>query len=107
SGLNLTAADTVILCDPWWNPAVEDQAAGRSHRIGQKRAVTVIRLVTRGTIEDKIEVLKARKRKIADAILAEGNASLGGLTEGDLERLLSDVNGQVADDETDEESCAS
>lgn len=53
TGLNLTGADTVILYDLWWNPAVEDQAAGRAHRIGQKRVVQVIRLITQGTIEEK------------------------------------------------------
>ena len=53
-GFNLTAADTVIHCDPWWNPAVEDQATDRTHRIGQDKPVTVVRLIARGTIEEKI-----------------------------------------------------
>ena len=70
AGLNLTAADTVIHCDPWWNPAAEDQATDRAHRIGQTRGVTVVRLVARGTIEDKIALLKRQKRELADAIVA-------------------------------------
>ena len=63
-GLNLTAADTVIHYDPWWNPAVEDQATDRAHRIGQTKKVFVHRLVTLGTIEEKMEVLKDKKRAI-------------------------------------------
>ena len=70
SGLNLTAADYVILCDPWWNPAVEAQAAGRAHRIGQNRPVTVYRLLTAGTIEERIIEMHETKRAIADALLA-------------------------------------
>jgi superfamily II DNA or RNA helicase len=69
SGLNLTAADYVILCDPWWNPAVEAQAAGRAHRIGQNRPVTVYRLLTAGTIEERIIAMHETKRAIADALL--------------------------------------
>jgi superfamily II DNA or RNA helicase len=71
-GLNLTAADYVIHLDPWWNPAVEDQASNRAHRIGQERPVTVYRLVTRQTIEEKIVRLHQRKRSLADSLL-EGN----------------------------------
>ena len=63
-GLNLTAADTVIHYDPWWNPAVEDQATDRAHRIGQDKPVFVHRLITLGTIEEKMEVLKERKRAL-------------------------------------------
>ncbi|PIE57437.1 MAG: helicase [Desulfobulbus propionicus] len=68
-GLNLTAADYVIHMDPWWNPAVEDQAADRAHRIGQKRPVTVYRLVTAGTIEEKIVRLHQEKRDLANSLL--------------------------------------
>ena len=68
--MNLTAADYVILCDPWWNPAVEAQAAGRAHRIGQNRPVTVYRLLTAGTIEERIIEMHETKRAIADALLA-------------------------------------
>jgi superfamily II DNA or RNA helicase len=69
AGLNLTAADTVILCDPWWNPAAEAQATDRAHRPGQSRPVTVVRLVAEGTIEDKLGLLKEAKKGLADAIL--------------------------------------
>jgi SNF2 family DNA or RNA helicase len=68
-GLNLTAADYVIHMDPWWNPAVEDQAADRAHRIGQKRPVTVYRLVTANTIEEKIVRLHQEKRDLANSLL--------------------------------------
>jgi SNF2 family DNA or RNA helicase len=71
-GLNLTAADYVVITDPWWNPAAEDQAMGRAHRIGQQRPVTVYRLVTKGTIEERIVELHHDKRALAESILAEG-----------------------------------
>ncbi len=74
-GLNLTAADYVLITDPWWNPAAEDQAMGRAHRIGQSRPVTVYRLVTKGTVEERIVALHRDKRALADSILAEGDAS--------------------------------
>jgi SNF2 family DNA or RNA helicase len=77
-GMNLTAADFVILLDPWWNPAVEDQAADRAHRIGQSRPVTVARLVTEGTIEEKVLTLHAQKRKLYEDLVAgaDGAAKL-------------------------------
>ena len=68
-GLNLTAADFVIHLDPWWNPAIEDQASDRAHRIGQTRPVTIYRLITRGTIEEKIVKLHHQKRELTDSIL--------------------------------------
>lgn len=68
-GLNLTAADYVIHMDPWWNPAVEDQASDRAHRIGQQRPVTVYRLVADNTIEQKIVELHRHKRDLADSLL--------------------------------------
>ena len=74
-GLNLTAADYVVIADPWWNPAAEDQAMGRAHRIGQTRPVTVYRLVTRDTIESRIVELHHDKRALAESILAEGEAT--------------------------------
>ncbi len=79
AGLNLTAADYVIHLDPWWNPAVEDQASDRAHRIGQSRPVTIYRLVARETIEDKIIDLHRHKRDLADSLLedAEMAARLG------------------------------
>ena len=73
-GLNLTAADYVIHMDPWWNPAVEDQASDRAHRIGQTRPVTIYRLVTRGTIEEQIVDLHHGKRELAGRLLATGGA---------------------------------
>ncbi len=75
TGLNLTAADYVIHMDPWWNPAVEDQASDRAHRMGQTRPVTVYRLVIKGSIEQKILALHAHKRQLADDLLAEGAAA--------------------------------
>lgn len=79
-GLNLTMADYVIIADPWWNPAAEDQASGRAHRIGQQRPVTVYRLVTQGSIEDRIVQLHHRKRALADGVLAggDGESTSGG-----------------------------
>lgn len=73
TGLNLTAADTVIHYDPWWNPAAEDQASDRAHRIGQDKPVFVYKLITEGTVEEKIQALKEKKKAIADAILSEGS----------------------------------
>jgi len=70
TGLNLTAADYVIHLDPWWNPAVEDQASDRAHRLGQQRPVTIVRTITRGTIEERIEALHVTKRELADSVLA-------------------------------------
>ena len=74
-GLNLTAADYVVITDPWWNPAAEDQAMGRAHRIGQQRPVTVYRLVSKGTIEERIVDLHHDKRALADSILDDGDAA--------------------------------
>ncbi len=88
-GLNLTAADTVILFDPWWNPAVEDQAMDRAHRIGQERPVNVYKLITVGTVEEKILALQEKKRKTAAALFEEGELSTAGLTTEELEALLT------------------
>jgi len=73
--LNLTAADYVIHMDPWWNPAVEDQASDRAHRIGQHRPVTIYRLVARDTIEEKIVEMHNRKRDLADSLLQGSDMS--------------------------------
>lgn len=86
-GLNLTAADYVIHMDPWWNPAVEDQASDRAHRIGQQRPVTVYRLVVKNTIEDQIVGLHKEKRELADSILTGGDAA-GRVSADELLRLL-------------------
>ena len=72
-GLNLTVADYVVIADPWWNPAAEDQASGRAHRIGQLRPVTVYRLVSAGTLEERIVELHQHKRALADGV--EGTES--------------------------------
>lgn len=87
SGLNLTAADYVIHMDPWWNPAVEDQASDRAHRIGQERPVTIYRLITKGTIEEKIIALHASKRDLADGLL-EGAGEGGRLSYEDMLALI-------------------
>jgi SNF2 family DNA or RNA helicase len=86
-GLNLTAADYVIHMDPWWNPAVEDQASDRAHRIGQLRPVTVYRLVTKNTIEEKIVKLHQDKRDLASSLL-EGSDMVGRMSTEDLLRLI-------------------
>jgi len=89
TGLNLTAADHVFLLDPWWNPAVEDQAADRAHRIGQERPVLVHRLVAVDTVEERILGLQESKRALVEAALGEPGASAaGGLTRDDLLALL-------------------
>lgn len=75
-GLNLTAADYVVIADPWWNPAAEDQAMGRAHRIGQQRPVTVYRLVLKGSLEEHIVSLHGEKRALAEGILAEGEGAV-------------------------------
>lgn len=83
-GLNLTAADTVIIFDPWWNPAVEEQAIDRAYRIGQDKAVFVYRLVAAGTIEEKMDELKARKRALADSLFERDGQIASALTEDDV-----------------------
>jgi SNF2 family DNA or RNA helicase len=87
-GLNLTAADTIIHYDPWWNPAVEDQATDRAHRIGQDKPVFVHRLITAGSIEEKMEGLKARKQALAAGILGASAGTALALTEADLDLLF-------------------
>ncbi|SDC58850.1 Superfamily II DNA or RNA helicase, SNF2 family [Pelagirhabdus alkalitolerans] len=88
TGLNLTGADTVILFDLWWNPAVEAQAAGRAHRIGQQNKVEVIRLITEGTIEEKIFNLQQKKRELVDEILEPGETLLSSLSKDELKELI-------------------
>ena len=86
-GLNLTGADTVVLVDLWWNPAVESQAIGRAHRMGQEQAVEVYRLVTRGTIEEKIQELQEQKRNLVSEVL-DGTESRGSLTLSEIQEIL-------------------
>jgi superfamily II DNA or RNA helicase len=88
TGLNLTAADHVFICDPWWNPAVEDQAADRAHRIGQERPVMIYRLVAANTVEERILELQQRKRAIGEAALGDA-ATAASLTREDLLALLA------------------
>ncbi len=86
-GLNLTAADYVLHMDPWWNPAVEDQASDRAHRLGQQRPVTIYRFITKGTIEERITDLHASKRDLADSLL-EGAHLSGKLTAEQLLKMI-------------------
>ncbi|MCG7408715.1 DEAD/DEAH box helicase [Paenibacillus sp. ACRRX] len=88
TGLNLTGADTVILYDLWWNPAVEQQAADRAHRMGQQNVVQVIRLVTQGTIEEKMVELQQRKKNLIDEVIQPGETSVSSLTEDEIMELL-------------------
>ena len=88
TGLNLTGADTVIHYDPWWNPAVEDQATDRTYRIGQKKSVHVMKLVSKGTIEEKILKLQDKKRELIDAVIQPGETLLTKMTRDDLQALF-------------------
>ena len=90
TGLNLTGADTVIHFDPWWNPAVEEQATSRAHRMGQSRRVQAYKLIAAGTVEEKIQALQARKRELFEASLGGDEAFVDKLTGDDLEELLSE-----------------
>lgn len=88
TGLNLTGADTVILYDLWWNPAVEEQAADRAHRMGQKEVVQVIKLIANGTIEEKMSELQQKKKMLISDILDGDESSKGTLTERDIREIL-------------------
>ncbi|MBI4660473.1 MAG: DEAD/DEAH box helicase [Verrucomicrobia bacterium] len=89
TGLNLTAADTVVHYDPWWNPAVENQATDRAHRIGQDKKVFVYKLMTIGTVEEKIAALQARKRELVEGLLNEDRKDKLQLSAEDLEVLFA------------------
>jgi SNF2 family DNA or RNA helicase len=89
TGLNLTGADTVILYDLWWNPAVEEQAAGRAHRIGQTKNVEVWRMIARGTIEERIHQLQSEKKELFEAVITGDNRQSNALSEEDLREILS------------------
>lgn len=89
TGLNLTAADTVIHYDPWWNPAVENQATDRAHRIGQQKPVFVYKLVVAGSIEEKILALQEKKAELAAGILSEDSSALAKFSENDIHALLT------------------
>lgn len=89
TGLNLTGADTVILYDLWWNPAVEEQAAGRAHRIGQQKVVEVWRLIAEGTIEERIDLLQNEKRELFQKVISGNETQIQQLTEEDIRMILS------------------
>ncbi|MBN8727173.1 MAG: DEAD/DEAH box helicase [Xanthomonadales bacterium] len=88
-GLNLTAADTVVHYDPWWNPAVERQATDRAHRIGQDKPVFVYKLICAGTVEEKIQALQQRKAELAEAVLDGGSTQVARFEEADLAELFA------------------
>ncbi|WP_449241271.1 DEAD/DEAH box helicase [Desulfoscipio gibsoniae] len=88
TGLNLTGADMVIHYDPWWNPAVEEQATDRAYRIGQKNSVQVISLITRGTIEEKIYALQQKKKAMIESVIKPGETMLAKMTEQEVRELF-------------------
>jgi SNF2 family DNA or RNA helicase len=88
-GLNLTGADTVVHFDPWWNPAVEDQATDRAHRIGQTKVVTSYKLITRDTVEEKILTLQNRKREIIQATIGGEEEFAASLSWDEIQELLA------------------
>ncbi|MCL2351122.1 MAG: DEAD/DEAH box helicase [Firmicutes bacterium] len=90
TGLNLTGADVVMHFDPWWNPAVMDQASDRAHRIGQKRAVQVFRFVAKDTIEEKIIELHDKKRNLVDNVLTQGEQFLSSMSEAEVRALFGE-----------------
>ena len=89
TGLNLTGADYVIHYDPWWNPAVEDQATDRAYRIGQTKKVFVYRLITKNTVEEKIQKIKGRKRDLVDSVVSIDRNITKSLTMEDLKDIFS------------------
>jgi len=91
TGLNLTAADTVIHYDPWWNPAVERQATDRAHRIGQTQRVFVYKFIGAGTVEEKIVALQSRKASLAAAIFSQDGTSAARFEAADIERLFAPI----------------
>ena len=88
TGLNLIGADTVIHYDPWWNPAVTSQATDRAHRIGQTKAVQVIKLASRGTIEEQILKLQESKQNLADSIIKKNDKTISGLSKDEILSLF-------------------
>jgi SNF2 family DNA or RNA helicase len=102
TGINLTAADYVIHLDPWWTPAVEDQATDRAHRIGQTKPVTVYRLIARGTIEEQIVRMHGDKRALVAGVL-DGTDVAGRLTTKDLLALLAAAHSSVGEGDDDPE----
>ncbi|HOH46548.1 MAG TPA: C-terminal helicase domain-containing protein, partial [Candidatus Cloacimonadota bacterium] len=88
TGLNLSSANTVILFDPWWNPMVEAQAIDRAHRIGQVNKVNVFRLITLGTVEEKIMKLQQGKRELFSSIIEEGQQLMRTMSEAEIRSLF-------------------
>jgi SNF2 family DNA or RNA helicase len=88
TGLNLTAADMVFIFDPWWNIAAENQAIDRTHRMGQKNAVTAYKMITQGTIEEKILLLQEKKRELFDNVISSDTAAFKALSEEDIDFML-------------------
>jgi SNF2 family DNA or RNA helicase len=103
-GINLTAADTVIHMDPWWNPAVEEQATARAHRIGQDQPVFVYKLVVEGSIEERMLELQARKLALADSVLGHDADGALKFDEADLDALLAPLGALTAGSQTQEEA---
>jgi len=99
TGLNLTAATHVVHYDRWWNPAVEDQATDRAYRIGQMRAVTVHKLVTAGTVEERVAALLERKRALADAVVGTGETWITELDDDALHDLVSLSTADISDED--------
>lgn len=91
TGLNLTGADTVIHYDPWWNPAVEEQATDRAYRIGQQNKVHVIKLITKGTIEEKIYKLQRKKKELSDSVISSKEVFINTLSREELEELFAPI----------------
>ena len=92
TGLNLTAADVVIHFDPWWNVAVQNQATDRAHRIGQRHVVTVIQLVTKHTIEERIIELQERKKQLVEDVISGENISNSSISKEEIMNLLTKFN---------------
>ena len=92
-GLNLTAADTVIHYDPWWNPAAEQQANDRAYRIGQDKPVFVYKLITKGTVEEKIQQMQLQKNKIAQGLYDQDALDTMNLTNEDWQALFQPIEG--------------
>ena len=87
-GLNLTEADYVFLLDPWWNPAVEQQAVDRTHRIGQKKNVFIYKFITKDSVEEKILALQSRKRSVAESLITTEESFVKSLTAEDIREIL-------------------
>ena len=96
TGINLTAADTVIHFDPWWNPAVEQQATDRVHRIGQDKPVFVYKMITSSSVEEKIMAMQARKAKLAEAIFDAEKSSTAQITIEDINNLFAPLRSGVS-----------